>query len=76
VNGAPEGDSGTFRFTGTIRRITVDLSGDLIQDSEADMKIAMARAGKSPFRAVYTWGPLSRSPFFLCLLDQEGLRRG
>jgi hypothetical protein len=43
VNGAPEGDSGTFRFTGTIRRVTVDLSGDLIQDSEADMKIAMAR---------------------------------
>ena len=32
-----------FRFTGTIKRVTIDLSGELIQDSEADMKIAMAR---------------------------------
>jgi arylsulfatase len=40
---APEEYRGTFPFTGTIRRVTVDLSGDLIPDSEADMKIAMAR---------------------------------
>ena len=32
-----------FRFTGTIKRVTLDLSGELIEDSEADMKIAMAR---------------------------------
>jgi hypothetical protein len=32
-----------FRFTGTIKRVTLDLSGELIPDSEADMKIAMAR---------------------------------
>jgi ribonuclease Z len=30
-------------FTGTIKRVTIDLSGELIPDSEADMKIAMAR---------------------------------
>jgi len=30
-------------FTGTITRVTLDLSGELIPDSEADMKIAMAR---------------------------------
>jgi arylsulfatase len=32
-----------FRFTGTIKRVTLDLSGELIQESEADMKIAMMR---------------------------------
>jgi hypothetical protein len=32
-----------FRFTGTLHAVTVDLSGELITDSEADMRIAMAR---------------------------------
>ncbi len=32
-----------FRFTGTIKRVTIDLSGELIPDTEADMKIAMTR---------------------------------
>jgi hypothetical protein len=40
---APEEYTDEFRFTGTIKRVTVDLSGELIQDSEAEMKIAMAR---------------------------------
>jgi hypothetical protein len=40
---APEEYSGEFRFTGTIKRVTIDLSGELIADSEADMKIAMRR---------------------------------
>jgi arylsulfatase len=40
---AAEEYSDEFRFTGTIKRVTLDLSGELIQDSEADMKIAMAR---------------------------------
>jgi hypothetical protein len=40
---APEEYSGEFRFTGTIKRVTIDLSGELIPDSEADMRVAMAR---------------------------------
>jgi hypothetical protein len=32
-----------FRFTGIIKRVTIDLSGELIQDSEMDMMIAMKR---------------------------------
>ena len=40
---APDDYSDAFAFTGTIKRVTMDLSGELIQDSEADMKIAMAR---------------------------------
>lgn len=32
-----------FRFTGVLRSVTVDLSGDLITDSEAEMRMAMAR---------------------------------
>jgi len=32
-----------FAFTGSIKRVTLDLSGELIPDTEADMKIAMAR---------------------------------
>ena len=40
---APEKYTGRFPFTGTIKRVTLDLSGELIQDAEADMKIAMAR---------------------------------
>jgi arylsulfatase len=40
---APEEYSGEFRFTGTIKRVTIDLSGELIPDTEADMRVAMAR---------------------------------
>lgn len=40
---APEEYSGEFRFTRTIKRVTIDPSGELIPDSEADMKIAMTR---------------------------------
>ena len=32
-----------FRFTGTIHRVTVDLSGDLIKDPEAEQRILLAR---------------------------------
>jgi hypothetical protein len=32
-----------FRFTGTLHAVTVDLSGDLITDTEAEMRMAMAR---------------------------------
>ena len=32
-----------FRFTGTLHTVTVDLSGDLIIDSEGEMRMAMAR---------------------------------
>ena len=35
--------SDSFAFTGTIKRVTLDLSGEMIPDSEADMRIAMAR---------------------------------
>jgi hypothetical protein len=40
---APEEYSGAFWFTCTIARVTLDPSGNLIPDSEADMKVAMAR---------------------------------
>jgi arylsulfatase A-like enzyme len=40
---AAEEYSDEFRFTGTIKRVTLDLSGDLIPDTESDMKIAMMR---------------------------------
>jgi hypothetical protein len=40
---APEEYTDEFRFTGTIKRVTIDLSGELIPDSEMDMKIAMMR---------------------------------
>ncbi len=32
-----------FRFTGTLLSVTVDLSGDLIKDTDAEMRMAMAR---------------------------------
>jgi hypothetical protein len=32
-----------FAFTGTLHTVTIDLSGDLIIDTEAEMRIAMAR---------------------------------
>jgi arylsulfatase A-like enzyme len=34
---------GAFPFTGTLRSVTVDLSGDLIKDDEAEMRLHMAR---------------------------------
>ena len=32
-----------FRFTGLLRGVTVDVSGELIIDSEAEMRMAMSR---------------------------------
>jgi len=32
-----------FEFTGTIYSVTVDISGDLIQDTDAEMRQIMAR---------------------------------
>jgi arylsulfatase len=32
-----------FRFTGTLRSVVIDVSGDLITDSESEMRMAMAR---------------------------------
>ena len=32
-----------FRFTGTLHSVTVDVSGELITDSESEMRAAMAR---------------------------------
>lgn len=32
-----------FRFTGTLHSVTVDLSGDLITDTDSEMRMAMAR---------------------------------
>jgi hypothetical protein len=32
-----------FRFTGTLHTVTIDLSGDLITDTESEMRVAMAR---------------------------------
>jgi hypothetical protein len=40
---APDAYSDAFRFTGAIKRVTIDLDGELIADSESDLKIAMAR---------------------------------
>jgi arylsulfatase len=40
---APEEYKAPFRFTGTIKRVTLDLSGELIPDTEADMRVAMMR---------------------------------
>jgi arylsulfatase len=40
---APDMYTDAFAFTGTIKRVTLDLSGELIEDSEADLKIAMVR---------------------------------
>jgi arylsulfatase A-like enzyme len=35
--------SSPFRFTGTVHSVTVDVSGELIEDSESNMRMAMAR---------------------------------
>jgi len=40
---APEHYHDDFAFTGTLKRVTIDLSGDLIVDTDADMKVAMVR---------------------------------
>jgi arylsulfatase len=32
-----------FEFTGTIHSVTFDVSGDVIEDSEAEMRMIMAR---------------------------------
>ncbi|MEV0895222.1 arylsulfatase [Actinoplanes sp. NPDC049802] len=42
--GAPVADySSPFRFTGTLHQVTVDLSGDLIEDDEATMRRLLAQ---------------------------------
>jgi hypothetical protein len=45
TTGAPVWDQYTppFHFTGTLHKVTVDVSGELIKDSEAEMRIVMAR---------------------------------
>jgi hypothetical protein len=40
---APDEYSGRFAFTGKIKRVTIDVSGELIPDTESEMKIAMRR---------------------------------
>jgi len=40
---APDDYDTAFPFTGTIKRVKIDLSGDLIPDTATDIKIAMAR---------------------------------
>ena len=40
---APEEYTGAFPFTGTIKRVTIDLSGELIPDTEAELRVAMMR---------------------------------
>ena len=32
-----------FAFTGTIEQVTVDVSGELIRDDEAELRVHMAR---------------------------------
>jgi arylsulfatase len=32
-----------FKFTGTLYGVTVDVSGELIKDDEAEMRVIMAR---------------------------------
>jgi hypothetical protein len=32
-----------FHFTGKLHTVTIDLSGELIKDSEAEIRVAMAR---------------------------------
>jgi arylsulfatase len=34
---------GPFPFTGTLHTVTVDLSGDLIVDTDGEMRMAMSR---------------------------------
>jgi len=37
------GQLGCFDFTGTVRHVTVDVSGDVIKDDEAEFKMHLAR---------------------------------
>jgi arylsulfatase len=43
--GSPVTDAyvGPFRFTGTLKRVTVDVSGELIDDPEAELRVHLAR---------------------------------
>jgi arylsulfatase len=43
--GAPVGPfyDSPFEFTGTIRSVTFDVSGDVIEDSEAELRRILAR---------------------------------
>jgi hypothetical protein len=45
---APDDYHDGFAFTGTIKRVTIDHSGDLIGDSATDMKVMMARQWMPP----------------------------
>lgn len=36
-------DEPPFRYTGTIHRVIVDVSGEHVEDHEAQMKIALAK---------------------------------
>jgi len=38
-----EGYKPPFRFTGTVKRVTSDTSGEAIQDAEAEMRRALAK---------------------------------
>ena len=42
-DGVTEVYKAPFRFTGKISRVTVDVSGDLIQDDEAEVRRIMAK---------------------------------
>jgi arylsulfatase len=39
----PEAYKPPFKFTGTIKRVTIDVSGDVIEDAEAAVRRAMAK---------------------------------
>ena len=43
--GSPVTDdyASAFKFTGTIHSVTVDVSGELIEDTEAELRMHMAR---------------------------------
>ena len=55
----------SFPSTGTLHSVTVDVSGDLIDDGESEMRMAMAMAvappgaepGRSPRRRIDTRAP-------------------
>jgi len=43
ATGAKKGRNPPFRFTGTVRRITIDVSREAIKDAEAEMRRALAK---------------------------------
>ena len=47
---APDDYTDDFPFTGALERVTIDLSGDLIIDSQTDIKVAMARQWSAGLR--------------------------